>query len=476
MPVINTARELYAFRKALYAQFVYRADSAMDLLDALCSNQYARRPVELSLNPLFRRGHDSLFKAIGEALVPSVASVDEGDARTGIIELISRVVPSPGEQSFRLFCIDCSSIGRVHARTLEDRSMVHRPTAVKGQKPVTMGHSYSMAAVLPERDGQDARWTIPLDIERVPTTSSAIEVAVAQVDAIMGNDELDWHGQLKVLVLDSAYGVKGCLEPLQTHSSLVSIARVRSNRVFYQLPEAETYSGKGRPLWYGERFALNNADTWHPVDEAVEFREMGKNGPIYVEIQAWANMLMRGAKDHPMHEHPFTLIRVERRSTQGQRIGKVMWLIVIGTQRANIDVLEAYWAYRQRFDIEHSFRFLKRNLLLDAFQTPELDHEQDWLTLVMLAYVQLWAAQPISIEVPKPWERLKERQIYSRIPPSKVQQDWNRIIRLVGTPAAEVKLRGKSPGRQSGQTQTPRKRHPVVKKSNSRTSDVKKAA
>jgi len=448
----------------------------MDLLDALCSNQYARSPVELSLNPLFRRGHDSLFKAIGEALVPSLSTAEAGDSRRSIIELISEVVPSPVEQSFRLFCIDCSSIGRVHARTLEDRSMVHRPTAVKGQKPVTIGHSYSMVAALPERDELDARWTIPLDIERVPTDRSAIQVAVGQVDAIMGNDALNWHEQLNVLVLDSAYGVKGCLEPLQKHPSLVTIARVRSNRVFYQVPEAQAYSGKGRRPWYGKRFALKNADTWHPADETVEFTEMGRNGPIHVEIRAWSTMLMRGSKKHPMHTHPFTLIRVERRSDQGHRIGNVMWLIVIGKQREKINVLEAYWAYRQRFDIEHSFRFLKRNLLLDAFQTPELDHEQDWLKLVMLAYVQLWAAQPISVEVPKPWETLKEREIYSRIPPSKVQQDWNRIIRLVGTPAAEVKPRGKSPGRQLGQTQTPRKRYPVVKKGNSRTSDAKKAA
>ena len=476
MPVINTASELYDFRKALYGQFRYRADSAMELLDALCSNQYARTPVELSLNPLFRRGHDSLFKAIGEALVPSLASTEAGDSRTGIIELISEVVPSPEEKPFRLFCIDCSSIDRVHARTLEDRSMVHRPTAVKGQKPVTIGHSYSMVAVLPERDEQDARWTIPLAIERVPTKSSAIQVAVAQVDAIMDHDGLDWHGQLNVLVLDSAYGVKGCLEPLQQHPSLVTIARVRSNRVFYQLPVAQAYTGKGRRPWYGERFALNNADTWHPADESFDVTEIGKNGPIRVQIQAWSNMLMRGSKEHPMHQHPFTLIRVERRTQHGHRIGKVMWLMVIGNLRDHIDLLEAYWAYRQRFDIEHSFRFLKRNLLLDAFQTPELEHEQDWLKLVMLAYVQLWVAQPISIEVPKPWETLKEREIYSRIPPSKVQQDWYRIIRLVGTPAAEVKPRGKSPGRQSGETQIPRQRHPVIKKSKSRTAQKKKAA
>jgi hypothetical protein len=277
-------------------------------------------------------------------------------------------------------------------------------------------------------------------------------------------------------VLDSAYGVKGCLEPLQKHPSLVTIARVRSNRVFYQVPVAEAYTGKGRRPWYGERFALNNGDTWHPADESVEFTEMGKNGPISVQLQSWSNMLMRGSKEHPMHDHPFTLIRVERRNAQGQRIGKVMWLSVSGKQRDHLDLLEVYWAYRQRFDIEHSVRFLKRNLLLDAFQTPELEHEQDWLTLVMLAYVQLWVGQPISVDVPKPWETLKEREIYSRIPPSKVQQDWNRIFRLVGTPAAEVKPRGNSPGRQFGETQTRRERKSVIKKGKSGTPQQKKAA
>ena len=94
----------------------------------------------------------------------------------------------------------------------------------------------------------------------------------------------------------------------------------------------------------------------------------------------------------------------------------------------------------------------------------------------MLSYVQLWAAQPISVAVPKPWETLKEDEISSRISPSKVQQDWNRIISLVGTPAAEVKPRGKSLGRQFGETQKRRERKPVVKKGKSNTTQQKKAA
>ncbi len=43
------------FRHKLYTRLPNQRDSLMDLLDALSSNQIARSPVELPLNPLFRR-------------------------------------------------------------------------------------------------------------------------------------------------------------------------------------------------------------------------------------------------------------------------------------------------------------------------------------------------------------------------------------------------------------------------------------
>ncbi len=55
------------FRQKLYNLFPHRQDSLMDLLDALSSNVAARSPVELSLNPLFRRDYSALYKAIAEA-------------------------------------------------------------------------------------------------------------------------------------------------------------------------------------------------------------------------------------------------------------------------------------------------------------------------------------------------------------------------------------------------------------------------
>ena len=144
-----------------------------------------------------------------------------------------------------------------------------------------------------------------------------------------------------------------------------------------------------------------------------------------------------------------------------------MWLIVIGQRRSEITLIEAYQSYRQRFDLEHTFRFQKQNLLLNTFETPEVKHEQHWVQLVMLAYVQLWAAHTLAIALPRPWESYLKTDASARICPSKVQQDWNRIISQLGTPAVAPKPRGKSSGRQLGQTQTLRPRLPVVKKGKS---------
>lgn len=77
-------------------------------------------------------------------------------------------------------------------------------------------------------------------------------------------------------------------------------------------------------------------------DDQMDLQEIGKKGLITVHLQSWSNMLMRGSREHPMHTHPFTLVRVERRNAEGQRIGKVMWLIVMGELRDQIELHEAY--------------------------------------------------------------------------------------------------------------------------------------
>jgi hypothetical protein len=142
-----------------------------------------------------------------------------------------------------------------------------------------------------------------------------------------------------------------------------------------------------------------------------------------------------------------------------------MWLIVVGEQRQRISLAEVYSCYRQRFDIEHMFRFKKQRLLMTNFQTPEVEHEENWIRLVMLAYVQLWAAKELSNHLPRPWERYQEQNRDKIVSPSTVQRDLQRIISEIGKPGNSPKATCNSSGRVRGQTQTKRVKHPVIKKS-----------
>ena len=111
-----------------------------------------------------------------------------------------------------------------------------------------------------------------------------------------------------------------------------------------------------------------------------------------------------------MHNHPFTLVRARVLDAAGQPIHqRAMWLLVIGPRRAELSLIEIWDAYRQRYDLEHFFRFGKQRLLLTACQTPDDRREENWWQIVQLAYAQLWLAQPLATALPRPWERYLPR-------------------------------------------------------------------
>lgn len=257
------------------------------------------------------------------------------------------------------------------------------------------------------------------------------------------------------------------------------LARVRSNRVFYQSPPLvlENTPKRGCPKKYGSRFSLADPNTWHTSDETTTTQHITRKGrQLTVMIQAWHNMLMRGTKHEKMYRHPFTLMRISVTDETKELVWKPMWLIVIGSQRQRLTSVEVYQSYRQRFDIEHMLRFGKQRLLMTQFQTPEVEHEENWIRLVMLAYVQLWAAKELACYLPKPWERYLIKQNSDTImTPSSVQRDFQRIISEIGKPGHSPKPRGNSTGRVTGQIQPKRSKHPVLKKgkkSHKRTEQV----
>ncbi len=106
------------FRDHIFASFSYRADSTMDLIDALSSNTDATSVVQLSLNPIFRRRYGSIRDAITHF---------ETDPKQRInIErcLIRHCSAITKTQSYRLFVLDCTPAPRKYSRTVSDKGII----------------------------------------------------------------------------------------------------------------------------------------------------------------------------------------------------------------------------------------------------------------------------------------------------------------------------------------------------------------
>ena len=140
----------------------------MDLVDAIAANTTARSPVELSLSPLFAREYSALYKGIQELSRRTETDSQEAE-KTEKIQIeartlaIAELIPTPKQKQFYLWAIDVTPLPRPYAQTLEDRSIVYQPNTIKGNKPINIGHSYSVLTALPEKEetGQ-IPWAISL--------------------------------------------------------------------------------------------------------------------------------------------------------------------------------------------------------------------------------------------------------------------------------------------------------------------------
>jgi hypothetical protein len=461
----------------------------MELLDALSSNMTARSVVELSLNPCFRRQYGSLHDGIehlfspkqGQTCLPERPVWKEQEA---LLRLLVSYIPAP-QGAFRLLGTDVTSASRPFARTLSDRTYVYQPTPVPGVKPITVGHQYSLLAVLPDKTQADEPpWVLPLMLDRVTSQDTKRAIGLTQITRLLNDTTLPFHRELCVHVVDSDYSAVTYLGSVASQPNLVTIARLPGNRTVYQQPprppEGAT-RGRGHPTWYGVPMSLSSPNTWGPPDAVATTTFRTRKGQCYtVQLEGWHDRLRRGKREFPMHQHPFTLVRARVVDHDGHQVfTRPLWLTVVGQRRRELSLVDIWEAYRQRYDLEHFFRFGKQRLLMDAYQTPDTTHEEHWWTLVQLAYWQLWMARDQTTKMPRPWERYLPRfktenarvapesgRVKTVVPsPSDVQRDLARIIRQCGTPARIPKPRGKSPGRSPGQGPGKRTRHPVVKKS-----------
>jgi hypothetical protein len=316
-------------------------------------------------------------------------------------------------------------------------------------------------------------------MRRVESQQTGPTVGATQMQALLSDTRLPFHKQLCVEVADSAYSGAPFLGRVASYDNLVTIARLRGNRSLYRQAQPQPDPRpQGHPTWYGDVFALKDPTTWGtPAEKAKTVWTTRKGRTLVVHIEAWHDLLMSGSREYPMHHYPFSLIRCTVTTEKGKPVfERPLWLLVMGKRRLEIDLIEAWKAYGQRFDLEHFFRFGKQRLLLTSYQTPDVQHEENWWRIVCLAYAQLWLARSLAQTMPKPWERYLPPPAQAVASPTMVQRDFGRIIRQIGSPADAPKPRGYSPGRANGQRQPRRERLPVVIKGPPRPQKVQRLA
>ncbi len=117
-----------------------------------------------------------------------------------ITQLLAEEAVPDNDKGFSLFAIDSSAYQRVYAEKVADRTIVHAPNHVPGQKPITVGHEYSLPA------DQEYHWVVPLSVRRVESHQSGIRTGLAQLEEIA--HATVFKDRFCVNVSDAAYSTR----------------------------------------------------------------------------------------------------------------------------------------------------------------------------------------------------------------------------------------------------------------------------
>jgi hypothetical protein len=443
------AAQLRGFRADFYGCLTSWADALFELTDAaLCAPGPVASVPALSLEPAFRRSHGSLYKALAR-----------GELDT---EQLRDVLAAHRPASWpAVFAVDASSWARCEAETSPGRGLYFHPSRQSSGQPIVAGWSYQWITQL---NWAPDSWTAPLDARRIPPTANITDATANQVtDLVERLQRREPHGPVPVFVFDAGYDPIGLTEALaNTRASIV--VRLRSNRNFYTDPAPHQPGQVGRPARHGARLSCAHPTSGPPPDAkhtttdnrygAVTVSAWHRLHPKLNTRGRWANTTYP-----PILRGTVVRVQVQHLPKPHSHVTRALWLWVAGT--TPIDLELTWRTYLRRFDIEHTYRFVKNALgwTTPALRTPE--QADRWTWLVVAAYTQLRLARGHIADLRLPWERPHPPLALS---PTRVRRGFRRLRATIGTPANPPKTNTPGPGRPKGTTRPPRTRYPAIKK------------
>jgi hypothetical protein len=442
---------LSTFRRSFYECLHRRSDALFELTDALLTADAAPSPVHLSLQAPHRRGWGSLYAALRRGRI-------DAEALRGLIASH----PLAGSGATSVFAVDVSVWDRCDAESSPERGYYYHPSRHSAGQPIVAGWAYQFIA---ELNFVRESWTAPVDVRRIRPGQEANEVAAEQVKAFLRL----WPEEERVaplFVFDAGYDPVKLQQGLEGSQCQI-LVRLRAGRRFYGDPSlSDPPAHVGRPRRHGPKMKCADPSSW-PEPSAEHHCEDAAYGSV--RVRAWAKMhpkvhnhAGRGSRGPlPIVVGTLVLVEVERLPRgERRREPRVLWLWWHGPEGTAPDLDLIWRSYVRRFDLEHTFRFLKQSM---GWTTPRVRHPEQadrWSWLVVAAYTQLRLARACVADLRLPWER---RYDAGRLTPVRVHRVVSSLLVELGTPAKAPKPCGRSPGRPKGRLSGRAKRYPAIK-------------
>jgi hypothetical protein len=444
---VTTAAErhgrLCRFRRDFYACLGLRADVLFELTDAvLCAGGPVRSLAELSLEPECRRGHGGLYDGL------NAGRIEFARARRVVAGL-----PVPRIDGRIVLGVDVSAWLRPDAETSPDRLFCHVHGRAKGASQMIPGWPYSIVAAL---ESGRSSWTAILDAVRLSPDDDATAVTACQLRDVVERLITAGHwrrGDPPIeIVMDCGYDVTRLAFVLRDLPVVVT-GRLRSDRVMISPTPPRLPGTSGRPPRHGPVRKLADPATW-PQPDHLTTTQTTRHGTAVAS--AWLRMHPRLTRRAAWLEHPEdqdlpivegTLIQLCVDHLPGDRNPKPLWLWTSRPTATTTQVDQAWQAYLRRFDLEHTFRFLKQQLGWTAPKLRDPAAADRWTWLIITAHTQLRLARGLTRDLRRPWERPQPPQ---RLTPTRVRRGFRHLRPKTDLPASAPKPSTPGPGRPPG--------------------------
>ncbi|WP_427016775.1 NF041680 family putative transposase [Pseudarthrobacter sp. P1] len=443
----GSSRYLDRFRTGLYSCLTRRSEALFELTDAVaCTGSPVNDLAHLSLEAEHPRGHGALYDALNSGVI------DAGGLRSLTCTGTLPRILGPDGRGRLVLAVDVSNWLRPDAATSAERSFCHTYARGHGQAQMIPGWPYSFVCAL---ESGASSWTALLDAVRIRPGEDATAATAGQLRTVV--EELTRAGHYRegdpevLIVMDAGYDVVR-LAWLLDDLPVILIGRLRSDRVFYAPAGTRQGPTKGRPPRHGTKLVLRDAAT-HPEPAVVTGNDTPRYG--HVEASAFARMHPKidsrgGWKAHegqlPVMEGTVVGLRVEY--LPGNRDPKPVWLWVSKPVPDSGTELDHWWSMViRRFDLEHTFRFMKQALGWTRPRLRDPAAADRWTWLIIAAHTQLRLARPLAADHRLPWQKPLATTMLT---PARVRAGYRRICLTAVHPAREPKPIRPGPGRPKG--------------------------